>query len=110
MSERPITPVAITLTDGQERKFLLSLGALKRIKERLKLDTLQELLNRDIVDCGIPILWEALLDKADMTEDRLADLLPADVQALIRSIMALLGVSMPESRPTLPPAETPVVN
>jgi hypothetical protein len=105
-STRPITPVAITLTDGQERKFLLSLGGLKRIKEKLKVKNLADVFKLDAVDAGIPLLWEALLDKGGMTEAQFADLLPADLQAIAERMAALLGVSMPDARPT-PPAPEP---
>jgi hypothetical protein len=103
---RPITPITITLQDGQERKFLLSLGGLKRIKERLKVKNLADVFQMDAVDAGIPLLWEALIDKGSMTEAQFSDMLPADLQAIAQSMAALLGVSMPDARPTTPESET----
>lgn len=111
MAERPISPVTMTLCDGQERKFLLSLGGLKRIKEQLKLATLRDVFEMDAVDAGIPLLWEALLDKGDLTQQQFADLIPADIEHVTRTIVQLMGASLPEKNPTLPPpVETAAVN
>lgn len=95
---RPIEPVTIRLADGQERKLLLSVGALMRLKKRFGVSTMKELLERDAVD-SLPILYEALIDKQGMTEDEFAELLPASLEEIGRTVLALLGVSLP-ARPT----------
>jgi hypothetical protein len=96
-------PLELELADGRVYRFLLSAGGIKRIKQRLNVASLQELLNRDAIDCAIPMLWEAMLDKPkDMTEESFSDLLPAHLESLIKCVMHLLNISMPDNidRPT----------
>lgn len=110
MSLRPIETLKLTLNDGKEYRFLLSAGGVKRTKERLGVQTLKDILDRDAVGAGIPILWEAMLDKPEgWTEDSFSDQLPADMEGLTKSVMHLLGFSFPDpnNRPTGgAPAET----
>ncbi len=111
MNERPIDPITLNLNDGQERKFLLSMGGIRRLKAQLGVKTIKEILDQDACDAGIPVLYEALLDKGSMTEDQFADLLPSDLPKIGRAVVALLGVSLPEAkqddRPTI---ASPTVN
>jgi hypothetical protein len=102
---RPIETLTIHLADGQERKLLLSVGALKRLKTRFGVSTMKDLLERDAVD-SVPILYEALTDKTGLTEDQFADLLPADLQAIGKTILALMGVSFPDRPTQEAPAQT----
>lgn len=112
MSLRPIPKLNLTLNDQKEYSFLLSAGGMKRIKEELGIKTVKELLDRDAVDVAIPVLWEALLEKPQgWNRDTLADLLPAHLEGLTRSVLSLLGMSLPdaEKRPTggAPATEAP---
>jgi hypothetical protein len=93
---RPIDPITITTTDGEERKLLLSFGGIRRLKQRLGVKTLGEILELDAEACGVPILYESLLVKGTLTEEQFADLLPADVGGMMKAIARLLGASLPE--------------
>lgn len=103
MNERPIDPTKLTLNDGKEYKFLLSMGGLRRLKEKFGVKTVAGILERDACDVGIPVLYEALLDRGDMTEDEFADLLPAHLSKIGMAVAALLGASMPEPKPDANP-------
>ena len=105
---RLIDPVVLITMDGVERKFLLSMGGIRRVKMGLNVRKMSELLEQDIVDAGIPLLWEALLDKGNLTPETFADVLPADVQEMTRAIMRLIGVSFPDAKPD-PTAAVPLV-
>lgn len=98
----PTEPMVLTLHGGQEREFLLSMGGLKRLKERFKVKGISDLLQADLVDAGVPILFEALQGKAGMTEDQFIDLVPANLEDIGRAILKLFGASMPESKPRPP--------
>ena len=102
MSLRPIDPVCLTTTDGQERKLLLSRGAIKRAKERTRARTLQELLDkvsRDEDDAASILIYESLLDRT-ITEDEFDQICP--FFSSIELIAQLLNVSMPETNGTRP--------
>ena len=109
---RAVSPLVITTTDGQERRLLLTMGGLRRLKERLKKDTLADLLNADAATIGPALIFEALLEKGTLTEDQLADLLPANLPEVVRTVGLLLGASFPETNghpPTPNPATTTTV-
>lgn len=96
--------------DGQERKFLLSLGGTRRILEKYgdkyKFKTIAEFVGKVDVSISVPILlWESLLDRDGLTEDALADIIPMDMTGIAIDLMALLNRSNPE-RPTTPTLET----
>ena len=99
---RAIDPITITTTDKQERKLLLSMGGIRRLKKRLGLASISEVMNQDAEAAGVPILYEALVDKAGLTEDQFADLLPADLAGIIQTVAQLMGASFPDpnDRPT----------
>lgn len=97
---RPIQPVTLTAFDGQEFRFLLSMGGIRRLKERFGVKVINEILQYDAEGCGVPILYEALLDKNGMTEDEFAEKLPANLELIIQTVLKLLGVSLPQPRPT----------
>lgn len=97
---RPIEPLILRTIDGQERKFLLSMGGIKRLKIRFGVQTISEFLQQDAEACGVPILYEALLDKGGLTEDQFAELLPSHLEATGEAIGKLLGVSFPKPDPT----------
>lgn len=99
---RAIDPITITTTDKQERKLLLSMGGIRRLKKRLGLSTISEVMNQDAEAAGVPILYEALVDKDGLTEDQFADLLPADLAGIIATVAKLMGASFPDAddRPT----------
>jgi hypothetical protein len=75
------------------------MGGIRRIKSRFEMKTLGEFMEKDAADVGIPLLYEALQDKGDLTEDQFAELLPAHIEEITRMTAKLLGVSFPE-RPT----------
>lgn len=102
-----ITPVSLLCVDGQERKFLLSMGGVRRLKQKLGSKTLQEVLQRDIEEAGIPILYEALLDRGELTEEQFADLLPSDLPTLLDAIMTLLDRSYPAKKQRAEAAANP---
>lgn len=104
-----IDPVTITTLDGEQRKLLLSLGALRRLKKRFAVETLQELLARDVADLGPPLLYESLpkSDRDAITEEQFGELIPADVAAVGRIVLKLIGVSLPDARPTEAPVTEP---
>lgn len=108
MADRPIDPVTITLLDGREHSFLLSMGSIRRLKKRLEVSTIKALFDQDLEAIGIPLLWESLLDKGDLTEEQFADSLPANLQGLAEAIGRLLGASVNKAadRPPTPTPET----
>lgn len=93
---RAIDPIVLQTIDGEERKLLLTLGGLRRLQQRSK-----QFANQDISELGIThtitILWEALIDKGDLTEDQFADLVPANGGLLRQVVRRLTGE---EDRPT----------
>jgi hypothetical protein len=93
-------PVILTTTDGKEREFLLTMGGVRRLKNKLGVKALGEIFALDAESSGVPLLYEALRDKGDLTEDAFADILPANLEATVRAVAALLGASLPEARPT----------
>lgn len=111
MNERSIDPITLVLKNGEERKFLLSMGDVRRLKTKFGVKLLSEILEQDACDCGIAVLYAALLDKGAMTEDEFAELLPAHVEVVIKAVARLLGASFPDpkpdDRPTLPSPTVP---
>lgn len=110
---RPINPITIELIDstghGQVARFLLSMGGIRRIKTKFGVKTMQELLGGkyDVDEVAVPILFEAMLEKpAELTEDKFADMLDADMAGVSRAIGELVGASFPEPNPPVP---TPIV-
>ncbi len=107
---RPTDPIKLTLLDGKERGFLLSMGAIKRLKGRFKAKTVADLLTKDTEDVLVPVLFEALVEKDGLDEDRFTDLMPVDFEAISEAVRSLFGFSMPDPSPdpTLPSPETPI--
>lgn len=113
MDIRNIDPVSLMTTDGQERKFLLTRGALNRLRKRLGVKNLQEILARVGTDedgaMGV-FLYECLQDRGSLTEDQFLDIMPFSIERDQAAITKILGVSMPQpdgggdARPTDPPA------
>jgi len=97
---RAIDPVTITTTDGQQRKLLLSMGGIRRLKQRMGVKNFGELMALDTEAISVPMIFEALLDKGNLTEETLADILPAHLEDIAATVVKLLGASMPEARPT----------
>lgn len=94
---RPIEALRFTTLDGKERRFLLTMGGIRRIKSRFQVKTLGEFMNQDAAEVGIPLLYEALQDKGDLTEDEFAELLPAHMETIAKLSAELLGASFPEN-------------
>jgi hypothetical protein len=109
METRPIDPVEIVLIDGKPRSFLLSMGGIRRLKQRLKCKTLPEIMSKDTDESIVPVLWEALLNKEGMTEEQLADLIPAHIQSLASAINDLFQISLADKDPN-PQSPSPAVN
>lgn len=89
----------MTTIDGKEREFLLTMGGLRRIKQRMKVDSIGAVLGADAEASGVPLLFEALRDKDGLTEETFADILPANLELVMRTIAKLIGASFPEDRP-----------
>lgn len=110
MPELSIDPIVIRLIGGEKRKFLLTMGGIRRLKTRFEVKTIQELMSRDLSDVGVPLLYEAMLDKTGIdNEDALADRLPAHLEALAMSVGKLLGASFPPNE-NPPPASPTMPN
>lgn len=106
MTTRAIDPVVLTTTDEQERKFLLTRGALKRIRTRLKVKTLPEVLSKVAQDddgAMAVFLYECLLDKGTLTLEQFEDVMPFNIEDDQRALAKILGASLPE------PSENPPV-
>lgn len=88
----------------KERSFLLTRGGMNRLKSELKVEKDSDLLSLPAETVMIPLLLEAENPKT-LTADDLPDLLPVDIEWTAKVVAAILGVSMPEPRPTTP--ETP---
>lgn len=84
--------------DGQERKFLLSTGAIGRVREKLGAKNLKEIMEHDIMIVGPPLLWEALQNKGDLTEAQFFENLPADLPVLLDAVITLMDRSYPEKK------------
>lgn len=101
---RAIDPVILTTTDGEERKFLLTMGGIRRLKTRFGQEFLKEIMTKDAQEACVPILWEAMIDKAGLTQETFEDILPADMIGTAKAVAQLLGVSFPESKDRPTPA------
>ena len=98
---RPIEPMELTTFGGKTLRFLLSQGGYRRVKQKFGVKNFQQLMEAMQEDLT-PLLYEALLDKGDMTEDQLSELLPPSFAYMQKIASELFRVSMPEPRPTLP--------
>jgi hypothetical protein len=95
---RPIDPITLQTIAGQELRFLLSMGGFRRLKKKLGIKNIGDLMAQQ-EDAVIPLLYEALLDKGEITEDEFAELLPANLTILVKAVAEVLGVSLPDERP-----------
>ncbi len=96
-----IDPVTLTTTDGKERKFLLSAGGMNRIKTKFSVKTLKALFEVD-ESASTAILWEALLDKGELTEEAFNDILPFNPAHIAKAVGMLLGASFPDPQIAAP--------
>ena len=101
-----IDPVVIKTTDGKERKFLLSAGGINRLKQRFKVTTVKDLLAAD-ESAAVTVLYEAMLEKGDMTEEQFNDVLPYNPPHIVKAICMLFGASFPDPPPAAATQETP---
>jgi hypothetical protein len=99
---RPIEPVAIVTTDGEERKLLLTFGAMKRVKTRLGCDSFHEALQKDMLEAAGAIVYESLVDKGSLTADQFYDILPMDPDGLGDVVSSLMNKHTPDTDPNLP--------
>lgn len=113
MEVNQVEAIRITTTDGQERKLLLTRGALKRIREALKVQTIADVMTKVAVDEGGAqslFLYQCLLDKSGLTLDGFEDIMPVSIEADLKTIMALIGASMPKADADRPPVPSlPVI-
>ena len=98
---RAIDPVILITIDGEERKFLLTMGGIRRLKEKFGADFLKAIMEKDAQEACVPILYEALLNKGALTIEQFEDLMPADMLGAAKAVAQLLGASFPDqtSRP-----------
>jgi len=110
MTIKPVEVLALTLLDGKERRFLLTAGGGQRLKARFGVKIITDILQRDAYEVGPPLLFEAMLDKGEMTEEQFLELLPGGLEFLSRAITGVFGVSVPDDkeRPTSA-SETPTI-
>jgi len=101
MRKSPVKPVTIELLDGQEYKLLLTARALEENEAALMAASGDGGGKMKAVN---DILWAAVRNKGDMTREQFTELLPGDPQWLTSVMSEVLGVSMPEPRPTEPEA------
>lgn len=101
---RTVTAVETCKIDigGQGRTFLLTRGGMNRLKEKLGVTKDSDLLALPSESLTIPLLLEAETAPKTLTEETLADMLPIDIEWTLKVITAILGVSMPDPRPTTP--------
>lgn len=112
MKTHPIEPITLKTTDGQERGFLLTRGALRRIRAKLGVKTLQEVLGKVATDddgaMGV-LLYECLLVKGELSFDQFEDIMPFGVNQSQSLLAEILNVSLPgqdSERPTVAPLNT----
>jgi hypothetical protein len=88
-----IEPVTLTDINGTERRFLLTAGGFIRVRARLKVKNLSELLAAEDSTATM-ILYEALIDKSDLSEEQFAEILPYNPKRLGEAIALLLGAQL----------------
>ncbi len=96
-----IEPVKIKTTDGKERSLLLTAGGMNRLKTRFEVKNLQDLAAKG-EETSMSILYEALVDKKDLTEEQFMEIMPFHPVSVARITAALLGVSLPDPNPPVP--------
>jgi len=104
-----IDPVVIKMSDGKERRFLLSSGGINRLKRKYEVKTLKELLEVD-ESAATAILYEAMLDKEGVTEDQFNDGLPYNPANIAKAVGMLLGASFPDPPPAVETTTQTAVN
>lgn len=105
MAESPYDHATLTLLDGRQYRFQLSMGGLRRVKQRFGISDLAELLKRDIAELST-LLYEALpkAERAAISEEDFVDLVPVDVDLIGKTVLKLFNVSFPDA-PVRPPEE-----
>lgn len=100
-----IQPVRLTTTDKKEREFLLTAGGMNRLKKRFDVKGLKDLLALEET-AALAILYEALIEKTDMTEEQFNDILPFNPQQIGTAMAMLLGASFPDPPKAAEPTPT----
>jgi hypothetical protein len=100
-----VEPVKVAFPGGQEFSFLLTRGGMTRIKQQFQIKSDRELLNLPAEELMKPLLLESQFGEAKLDPEKLDDILPVDIEWTARVVLAILGASMPDPRPTQP--ETP---
>ena len=97
-----VEPVKVGFPDGQERQFLLTRGGMTRMKRALGVATDRELLALPQEQMIGPLLIEAQCgaNGDPLTAENIEDKLPVDVEWTLRVALSILGVSLPDPRPT----------
>lgn len=91
-----VEPVKVALTDGQERRFLLTRGGMTRIKQKLEIQSDRDLLNLPAEKIMVPLLLESEMSPKTLTAENIEDLLPIDIEWTARLTLAILGASLPD--------------
>lgn len=98
-----IDPFTFHTTDGVERRFCLSLPGLKRVASKLGLSKTSEIFDADMTQSYPVILFEALVDKGELTEEQFGELIPAHLEDLNEIVGKLLGLKRKKAAdPTSP--------
>lgn len=100
-STRAIEPVSLTTIDGEERKFLLTRGALNRLRKKLQAKNLPEILKKvgsDDDGAMGTFLYECLQDKGELTEEKFLEIMPFSIEHDQAAMAKILGVSLPEKK------------
>lgn len=93
---------AVVSLGGQERKFLLTRGGMNRLKEKFGVQKDTDLLSLPSEQVMIPLLIEAEMAPKTLNAEELPDMLPIDIEWTAQVVASILGVSMPDPRPTVP--------
>jgi hypothetical protein len=103
----PIDPVEIKLADGKPRQLRFTNATIKRIKKRLNLPSVRALFELEISDSCAALILEGLIEKDDLTEDAIDELIPfhmlPEIQAAV--IAAISGKPVAEVKNELRRAE-----
>jgi hypothetical protein len=103
MDRFSIDPVCLKTVDGKDLRFILTRGAVKRLRARFGGKELSELLGQG-EEAAAALLYESLLDKGDMTEEQLSDVVPYLRMGQVAAAILEVCLVNPPTAAT-PPAE-----
>ena len=91
-------PITITLGDGEEYSLFLSLAGGERASERLGGN-----MGQNIFKLAAAVIFEAIMDKKDMTFEAFKERMPCDTPLLTSITTKLLHLPEPK------PGENPLI-